>query len=82
MVICFLDLSYWIILINSIITLLVCGWIFKYFDSVFNSQVEITEKIIKHLNTSKRDIDYLYGVDYDLNNNYTVTTLDDYYEEE
>jgi len=74
--------SYWIILINSVITLLVGGWIFKYFDSVFKSQVEITDKIINHLTNSNGDTDYLYEVGYDLDNTYTVTTLDDYFEEE
>lgn len=77
--------SYWIILINSIVSLLVGVWIFKHFDSVFKSQVDITEKIIKHLTNItplKLDNDYLYGVGYELDDSYTITTLDDFYGEE
>jgi len=44
---------YWILLINSLITLVVCGWIFKYFDTVFNHQAEITDKILRHLNSEE-----------------------------
>lgn len=38
---------YWILLINSLITIVVCGWIFKYFDTVFNHQSNIIDKILK-----------------------------------
>ena len=74
--------SYWIILINCLITLFVCGWIFKYFDLVFKSQVEITDKIINHLSTFKKDKDYLYGIDYELDNSHTLTSHNKYFEEE
>ena len=77
--------GHWIILINSIVSLLVGVWIFKHFDSVFKSQVDITEKIIKHLTNItplKSDNDYLYGIGYELDDSYTITTLDDFYSEE
>jgi len=40
---------YWILLINVLVTLVVCGWMFKYFDNVFTAQANITDKIINSI---------------------------------
>lgn len=40
---------YWTLLINSLITLFVCGWMFRYFDTVFNNQSDLIDKIIAKL---------------------------------
>jgi len=41
--------TYIILLINSIITILVGGWLFRYFDLIFNTQADLIDKILKIL---------------------------------
>lgn len=63
---------YWILLINSLITLFVCGWMFRYFDSVFNNQSDLLDKIIVKLQTT-RDGEYSM-----VDSTTTITTLEDF----
>ena len=66
----------WIILINSIITLIVCGAMYSYFMGLFDMQAELMDKVlIKHQNSLKEDDDN--DIDEELQ-----TTLKDYCEEE
>lgn len=63
---------YWILLINSLITLFVCGWMFRYFDSVFNNQSNLIDIIIAKLQTT---IDDEYSI---MDSTTTITTIDDF----
>ena len=66
---------YWILLVNSLITIFVCGWMFKYFDTVFNNQADILDEIIVKLQTTK-------GAEYSMvDSTTTLTTLDEFSEE-
>ena len=40
----------YLILINAAITLLIGGWLFKYFDDVFNAQADLIDRILKNSN--------------------------------
>ena len=45
-----ISMDLYLILINAVITLLIGGWLFKYFDDVFNAQADLIDRILKNSN--------------------------------
>jgi hypothetical protein len=43
-------MDWYLVLINAIITLLIGGWLFKYFDDLFNAQADLIDRILKNSN--------------------------------
>jgi hypothetical protein len=67
--------TYLMIFITALLCMIPVGWVFKYFDGVFNTQADLIDKIISKLqeNTAKITV---------VENNHKQSSLDDFILEE